>query len=196
VTEMDESMGRVCYSCGGKAELVVGPVLMRFRDHEVTVPNVEHERCGTCGEELFNDEQGEALQRAAADIVRASQGLLTSEMIRSWRARVGMTQEDLESALGVGAKTVTRWERGLVFPSATADRLMRVAMRFPKVLRILRAGDLYSDAVAGTTMSFNRIAAASCLDGLDVLTQGFVPAATKQPLSVERREVSRDAVAA
>jgi putative zinc finger/helix-turn-helix YgiT family protein len=193
---MNESMGRICYSCGGNVELVVGPVLIRFRDHEVTVPNVEHERCASCGEELFNDEQGDALQWAAADIVRAEQGLLTSEMIRSWRARVGMTQEDLESALGVGAKTVTRWERGLVFPSATADRLMRVAMRFPKVLRILRAGDLYSDAIAGTAMSFSRMTTTSCLDGLETLTQGFVPAATRQPVTVERREVSRDAVAA
>jgi hypothetical protein len=84
-----------------------------------------------------------------------------------------------------------------VFQSATADRLMRLAMRFPKVLRVLRTGDLYSDAyAAGAVMSFGRMTTTACLDGMESFTKGFVPAPNREPIAVDRKEVSRDAIAA
>jgi len=194
---MNVNANRMCYSCGGCIERTVGPVPLRFRDHDVIVPDVAHSRCVDCGETLFSIKEAEGLQRAAAEIVRTEQGLLTGAKIRTWRSQTGLTQEELESALGVGAKTVTRWERGLVFQSATADRLMRLAMRFPKVLRVLRTGDLYTDAFAtGAVMSFGRMTTTSCLDGLLSLTQGFVPATKPEPIAMERKEVTRDAIAA
>jgi DNA-binding transcriptional regulator YiaG len=42
----------------------------------------------------------------------------TARMIRAWRQRAGLTQEDLAHALGVTFSTVSRWENGHVRPSS------------------------------------------------------------------------------
>ena len=43
-----------------------------------------------------------------------------ARMIRPWRHRTGLTQEDLAHALGVTFSTVSRWENGHVRPSLLA----------------------------------------------------------------------------
>ena len=43
-------------------------------------------------------------------------------IIRSWRRRVGLTQEGLAQALSVTFSTVSRWENGHVRPSKLAWR--------------------------------------------------------------------------
>jgi DNA-binding transcriptional regulator YiaG len=43
-------------------------------------------------------------------------------IIRSWRRRVGFTQEGLAQALSVTFSTVSRWENGHVRPSKLAWR--------------------------------------------------------------------------
>jgi len=45
-----------------------------------------------------------------------------AEMIRSWRYRLRMTQEELARALGVTLSTLNRWENGHVLPSRLAWR--------------------------------------------------------------------------
>lgn len=37
---------------------------------------------------------------------------MTGEDLRAWRVRLGLTQEDLATALRTTATTVARWERG------------------------------------------------------------------------------------
>jgi len=44
------------------------------------------------------------------------------EVIRSWRCRMGITQEELARTLGVTLSTVNRWENGHVLPSRLAWR--------------------------------------------------------------------------
>jgi HTH-type transcriptional regulator / antitoxin MqsA len=90
----------------------------------------------------------EQLQKAAASQVRASQGLLQPEEIKALRASLGLSQAAFEDLLGTGAKTVVRWEKGTVFQSATADRLMRLLREMPE----LKAA-LASDAVCGSRSS-------------------------------------------
>ncbi len=43
-----------------------------------------------------------------------------ARIIRAWRHRTGLTQEDLAHALGVTFSTVSRWENGHVRPSSLA----------------------------------------------------------------------------
>jgi putative transcriptional regulator len=51
-----------------------------------------------------------------------------ARMIRAWRHRTGLTQEDLADALGVTFSTVSRWENGHVRPSILAWKaLLQVA---------------------------------------------------------------------
>jgi len=58
-----------------------------------------------------------------------------------------MSQAAFEELLGVGPKTVIRWEKGTVFQGATADRLMRLLRTQPELARVLASGELYGQAV-------------------------------------------------
>lgn len=187
---------RVCYACGGRIVHVTGDVKVRFRDRTVVVPDVAHEACEACGERLFSLDEAEQLQRSAAEVVRAEQSLLTGEAIKSWRTERSLTQEDLEHLLGVGAKTVTRWERGLVFQSSTADRLLRVAMRFPSVFRALQSGDLYRE-VPLTVHSRSGLLTGACIDNHALFSQSFAATEPARSESVVRNQgVENDAIAA
>lgn len=58
---------------------------------------------------------------------------LGPEVTRALRAVLGgLSQTPLEHLLGVGAKTVVRWQKGTVFQSATADRLVRLLRAMPE----------------------------------------------------------------
>ncbi len=60
---------------------------------------------------------------------------------------LGLSQHAFEQLLGVGPKTVVRWEKGTVFQNKATDSLLRVVERFPEVVRFL--GDLHGVALPG-----------------------------------------------
>lgn len=184
-----------CLSCGGTMRPTVAPVSVRFRDEFVTVPDFPHLRCESCGEELFTLEQSEQLQRAAADAVRTTQGLLSGVEIKGWRTAAGITQEELESALGVGAKTVTRWERGLVFQSATADRLMRLSIRFPAIYEVLRSGELYREGCGTASLYLERLLPRQRAATKAFFLNCYKPAGGAARPAAQTREVNGDAIA-
>ncbi len=75
---------------------------------------------------------------------RVARGLLTPDEIREIRRSFAMSQAAFEDLLGAGPKTVVRWEKGSVFQSATADRLMRLMRMQPGLSRALSSGELYA----------------------------------------------------
>lgn len=83
-------------------------------------------RCRRCREEFYTHEQSLAASRARAGVLRTHEGLLGPEEIRHIRERHGLSQAKLERLLGLGAKTVVRWERGTVRQSRAADLLLRI----------------------------------------------------------------------
>lgn len=94
-------------------------------------------RCHACGEEVYLPGQMEATQIRAARAVRAAEGLLQPEEIRAIREGLSLSQHAFERLLGVGPKTVVRWERGTVFQSAATNALLRVLREFPEVAGFL-----------------------------------------------------------
>jgi DNA-binding transcriptional regulator YiaG len=48
-----------------------------------------------------------------------------AHVIRTWRRRLGLTQEGLARALSVTFSTVSRWENGHVLPSKLAWRALQ-----------------------------------------------------------------------
>lgn len=122
----------LCSACGSAETVVVRenrPVLVA-PNQEVQVPD-EFTRCTTCGEEFYTRPQSLAASRARTGALRAAEGLLTPNEIVAIRQCLGLTQEQLERALGVGAKTVVRWERGTVRQSKAIDAILRIAPAFP-----------------------------------------------------------------
>jgi HTH-type transcriptional regulator/antitoxin MqsA len=89
------------------------------------------QRCADCGESYLSGDEMDAVQRAAADIVREREGLLSPEEIRSLRESMGLSQAAFERLIGAGEKTVVRWERGTIFQSKVTDTLMRVLQAVP-----------------------------------------------------------------
>jgi HTH-type transcriptional regulator/antitoxin MqsA len=126
-----------CGECGGTMSISAEPIPFDLRGERVIVTDIAHSVCMQCGEMLFDLTSTARLQRAAADQLRASRGLLQSEEIRTLRRSLGLSQAAFERLLGTGPKTVVRWEKGIVFQSATADRLMRVLAQVPGAVEVL-----------------------------------------------------------
>ena len=135
---------KMCPECGGAVEASNDVLAVPFRGHPVEVSGVLHGACTECGEVFIGAAEVEQLQRAAASKARAAQGLLQPEEIKALRASLGLSQVAFENLLGTGAKTVVRWEKGTVFQSATADRLMRLLRHMPELKAVLE-----TDAVCG-----------------------------------------------
>jgi HTH-type transcriptional regulator/antitoxin MqsA len=114
-----------------------------MRGESVEVPGIRHGMCHACGEVYLGIDEAEELQQAAVSQLRECRGLLRPQEIRELREMLGVSQAGLEHLLGVGAKTVVRWEKGTVFQSATADRLMRLLMAMPQLAAVLASGELY-----------------------------------------------------
>lgn len=130
-----------CGMCGAESvEMVADPIEVEYRGEMFSVTGIRRERCSACGEEFFAPGQTNAILKAAADQARRQKGLLTPDEIRELRTSLGLRQTDLEEILGVGPKTVTRWEKGTVVQAVTADRLMRVLRQEPELVsRLLSA---------------------------------------------------------
>jgi HTH-type transcriptional regulator/antitoxin MqsA len=114
-----------CPLCGGSVQHVHGKVVARVGARRVEVES-DFRRCNSCGETFHDPVKAQALQRAAADTIRQAEGLLTPDEIKQIRKGLKLSQSNMEKLLGVGKKTVVRWERGTVFQSAAIDKLLRL----------------------------------------------------------------------
>ena len=130
------STARACPLCGGRLvavsevrEIRIGSRAARVRDR--------FQRCAGCAEELYEPGQMAATQRRASDRIRAEEGLLMPHEVREIREQLGLTQQALERLLGVGPKTVVRWERGSVFQNRATDSLLRIIRAFPAASQFL-----------------------------------------------------------
>ena len=140
-----------CAACGGRVEVSRAPIQMEVRGETASVEGVEHGRCTTCGESYLSLDAAEHLQAEAVRQARAAKGLLGPQEIRDIRHSLGLSQAAFERLLGVGAKTVVRWEKGTVFQGATADRLMRLIRYSPELADVLAGGSLYGSTSEGNT---------------------------------------------
>ena len=68
-------------------------------------------------------------------------GLLTPQEIRENRERLGLTQQQMQTQLGLGGNTLSRWEKGHFYQSKAHDRFMRVFFSFEQVRTILATSE-------------------------------------------------------
>lgn len=133
-----------CAECGGEVRLSAEPIAFDVRGQSVSVPGIEHGRCLACDEEYLSLDAAESLQKEAIRRSKAARGLLSPDEVRALRHSLSLSQAAFEKLLGVGPKTVVRWEKGTVFQSATADRLMRLIAVEPGLLGTLQSDALYA----------------------------------------------------
>ena len=66
-------------------------------------------------------------------------GMLRRYEVRAIRKKLGLTQHELEAELGLGAKVVTRWERGTSEPPTPTVLLLRALENGSLTIALLRA---------------------------------------------------------
>lgn len=125
-----------CPLCTEQLEAVVEDREVRIGTRSAQVMD-RFLRCSGCGETFYLPGQMDATLRLASEAIRREEGLLTPAEIRAIRTRLGLSQHAFEQLLGVGPKTVVRWEKGLVFQNRATDSLLRVVAEFPEVVRFL-----------------------------------------------------------
>jgi len=126
-----------CHECGGPVIEERGPQSVQVGERFVTV-EAEYLRCTACGEIVFHLHQASEMERAAVDLVRSEEGLLSPGEIEAIRARYAFSQVDLEQLIRAHPpKAVVRWERGSQAPSGPADTLLRILRDPPDVVEQL-----------------------------------------------------------
>jgi putative zinc finger/helix-turn-helix YgiT family protein len=132
----EHSLEGQAHSCGGGFSLVSEPGTVRI--HSVDVP-VEQRfyRCDRCGEEHVTEDLARIVQAEAAATFRRSERFLSGGEIRALRERLGLSQEQLEAALGLGAKSLARWENDRVLQNRSMDNLLRAIDRDPALVAYL-----------------------------------------------------------
>ena len=144
------------HSCGGHFERTTGAQEIAIRGESVTVI-ADFYRCSGCGEERFDLDQVDRARAAAAEALTKAEGLLLPEEIRALRERLGLTQDAFEDALGLGRKTMVRWETGKVMPSQSMALLLLLIERDPSAMGFLVSRDrqLPTKPIGGTIRILN-----------------------------------------
>ena len=106
------------------------PFVQEYKGMDVYVENVEYWWCNECDEKVFDFTDLETLTKALQTAYRKENDLLFPEEIKAIRGKLGMSQQEFETLLGVASPTVSRWETGRVIQTKTADILMRLINRF------------------------------------------------------------------
>jgi len=122
--------------CGGRLESLAERREVKVGNRSARVMD-QFSRCAACAEEFYAPGQMDAALRLASDVIRRDEGLLLPEQIRQLREGLGLSQRAFERLLGVGPKTVVRWEKGSVFQNRATDSLLRVVAGFPQVAAFL-----------------------------------------------------------
>jgi len=60
---------------------------------------------------------------------------VNGQQLRDIRQQLGVTQVALAVALGLDVMTISRWERGVAFPSKTAEIAVRALLGCPDLRR-------------------------------------------------------------
>ncbi len=81
--------------------------------------------CNACGNELWDDQLDSKNLKAAFAIYRNRHGLLHPEQIQKIRMKYSLSQVAFARVLGLGDKTITRYENGSL-PDAAQNNLIKL----------------------------------------------------------------------
>ena len=161
-----------CGNCGRFVEAAIQrrDETLKVKGVDITM-NVDVCVCGICGEPVFSPEVDEDSLKQFYREYRRRMGLLQPEEIRAIRGEYGMSQETFARVLGMGAKTIARYENGSLQDGAQNNlillmrdrRNMRQLLelhpeRYPKEERMKAMGEnAYTTSVSPIVDSSDKI---------------------------------------
>jgi putative zinc finger/helix-turn-helix YgiT family protein len=101
--------------------------------YHIKIDRLKTPKCKRCGQVAPDSEANEQITRAFLKNAK----LLTPEQIQSNREALGLTQEDLASALGVADAAVARWEDGIQIQTRSLDNMLRLFFGLPAARELL-----------------------------------------------------------
>src|SRR5580704_11950609 len=109
---MSKGSSETCAVCGeGTAREVRRTLRKTLLGHEATYARREF-ACDKCGEAYTDSVQGDANDAAERGAIRRALAHIGPEEMRLARKFADVTQVQMEHALGLGRKTIARWETG------------------------------------------------------------------------------------
>jgi len=128
-----------CGKCGQQAmRLASVPYAVTIehdgRPYRVEIPNLSVPQCAHCEAISIDEEADQQISTA----FRQAAGLLTPAAIRAGREKLGRTQKEFASLLGVGEATVSRWETGAQVQQRAMDRFLRLCFASPVAVELLQ----------------------------------------------------------
>lgn len=129
-----------CGKCGQKQmQLATVPYATTIehdgRTYRVEIPALTVPRCANCQAISIDDEA----DRQISSAFRHEARLLTPDEIRAGREKLGLTQKQFATLLGVGEATISRWETGAQIQQRAMDRFLRVCFASPAAVDLLRS---------------------------------------------------------
>ncbi|MBS6397666.1 MAG: DUF4065 domain-containing protein [Clostridiales bacterium] len=118
---------KLCFSCMEEHEVLTVLVQRRNMIHDTEVEyEAVYEYCEDTDEYTATEEMIRQNDTAVKDAYRRTRGLLTSGEISEIRKGYQISQNDLASVLGWGAKTITRYESFQIQDMAHNDIMVRI----------------------------------------------------------------------
>lgn len=145
-----------CDSCGEEVDVMIHTEHVQFSVRDLVVESdFSIPRCPHCNSVVALADIEDENIRILYDVYKAKKGLLTSEEVRSIRTKYGLSQSDFALLLGLGEKTVTRYENGSI-QDHSHDNLMRLVTE-PTILKQLYAKNFKEISPSSRLRLFNRM---------------------------------------
>lgn len=127
-----------CTTCGAEeAQERVRTRDVPFKNHALRIEGDRFTHCGVCGSDYYSPAQSKMADRLFADARRKAERMMTGDEIRALRQSFQLSQRQFETVLGIGEKTVVRWENGTAVQSKAMDNLLNMLRYEPHSIRLL-----------------------------------------------------------
>jgi putative zinc finger/helix-turn-helix YgiT family protein len=118
-------MTRYCEECNKLVDATkkVMKITHQVKGVDITI-NAEVMVCGECGEEVSDEETNNEILRRIYSEYRSIKGLLQPHEIKRVRDRYGVSQVVFAKILGLGDKTIARYENGSIQDEAQNNLIL------------------------------------------------------------------------
>lgn len=105
----------ICSNCYNDKEFIVKEEkeIIKVKGEPIEI-NSKITYCKECGEQVWNPELDDENLEVAYRIYRKKHNLLLPEEIKAIRKRLELSQKTFSKILGIGEKTITRYENGSI----------------------------------------------------------------------------------